>query len=318
MERYILKQSPEDFVVREMPLVQPGGTGESTYFLMKKRNYTTQDAIGRVAVVIRRNPKEIGFSGTKDRVAVTEQLISFRGENSAFSHTEKDLSVTFYGHGPHLHLGDLAGNSFIITIRGLETAPRPTSCFVNLFGEQRFSANNHVIGKLLVQKRFKDAAALLLEGEGRFEKTMREYLESRPTDFIGAIRTIPKPIGILFVHAYQSHLWNMLAEKISGITKEDIQIPIIGFGTDLSGYKHAELVSALLREEGVNVRDFIIRGIPGFTFEGTWRDLFAQINNLEIGPLSDDELISGKKKCVVSFSLGKGSYATIAIRSLLS
>jgi tRNA(Glu) U13 pseudouridine synthase TruD len=51
--------------------------------------------------------------------------------------------------------------------------------------------------------------------------------------------------------------------------------------------------------------------------EGETRDMFTEIKNLKINNLEDDELNENKKKCIVEFTLNKGSYATIAVKAMM-
>ena len=44
--------------------------------------------------------------------------------------------------------------------------------------------------------------------------------------------------------------------------------------------------------------------------------IFADVSELSIGKLEDDELNKGMKKVRVKFTLGKGSYATIVIKEM--
>jgi tRNA pseudouridine13 synthase len=312
---YVLKSVPEDFLVDEIPLPEKGGNGAFCYFVLKKRNLTTHEAIKEVAVRLDRREKDIGFAGTKDRIAITTQLISVRDAKNDFSIDTPRLKLDFYGRGKdNLRLGDLKGNRFTITIRKLEAKPEPITRFKNYFGEQRFSTNNHEIGRLIVKKKFKEAVDLIIAHDGRWEQTVKEYIKKKPTDAVGAIRTIPKSISLMLVHSYQSYIWNKAAEAIT--TEEDIDLPLIGFATNLR--KLPEEVQSILKEERLAPRDFIIRQIPGFAFEGSKRKLYTEMKDLIIDDPEPDERFEGKKKVKVAFSLDKGCYATVAINQLLS
>ena len=73
---YKIKQIPEDFVVREISGIRPSEHGKYTYFLLKKRNYTTQRAVKAIADALHIPEKRFGFAGNKDKNAITEQLCS--------------------------------------------------------------------------------------------------------------------------------------------------------------------------------------------------------------------------------------------------
>jgi tRNA pseudouridine13 synthase len=48
-----------------------------------------------------------------------------------------------------------------------------------------------------------------------FERTMIGHIKDNPTDYLGALRLLPYNLLMMFVHAYQSHLFNrILSERI--------------------------------------------------------------------------------------------------------
>ena len=57
---------------------------------------------------------------------------------------------------------------------------------------------------------------------------------------------------------------------------------------------------------------------PEFSLEGDFRKAFFEVKNFSMSELEDDEEFKGKKKCLIKFDLGSGSYATIVIRALLA
>jgi len=196
---------------------------------------------------------------------------------------------------------------------------------VNYFDEQRFSKNNVLIGKGIVRKRFKDAVELLSGYDA-----VEEHIRTIKNDYVGALKRIPFRLLRLFVHSYQSFLWNKVVNKYIKERYSDIKmveyslgelifplrmdeenrdIPIIGFDSDMEDYEE------IVEEEGVKKEDFIIRQIPELSSEGGLRKLYfeAELKVLDSG---DDELNEGKKKVKVQFELPKGSYATIFVKFL--
>ncbi len=119
--------------------------------------------------------------------------------------------------------------------------------FPNFFGHQRFGALRpitHIVGKKLIKGDFKGAVFAYLgnpvqiEGpdafEARkaveesedyaqalsmfpvhlsFERAMLNHLVKNEEDFIGAITTLPRNLTMMFVHAYQSYLFNRILSK---------------------------------------------------------------------------------------------------------
>ena len=61
---YKIKQIPEDFIVEEIPEYETQMEGEYSYFLLKKINYTTIDAIIKIAQRLRLPLKYIGLIWT--------------------------------------------------------------------------------------------------------------------------------------------------------------------------------------------------------------------------------------------------------------
>ena len=76
---YKIKDIPEDFVVEEIPLFRVKKSGTYTYFLLQKKNYTTEKAIQKISCFFKVPRKRFGYAGTKDKIAVTKQYCSVKG-----------------------------------------------------------------------------------------------------------------------------------------------------------------------------------------------------------------------------------------------
>ena len=367
---YKIKQIPEDFCVNEITKFGKGievkEQGNFIYCLLKKKNHTTLNALQRIAYELNLPLKGIGFSGNKDKAAVTEQAISIydagnraRGKIDSFNthFTDKGILLEKRGYGDcPISLGDHLGNEFKITIRNLagkdvvkikkvgtntKLDNNNTLRFVNYYGEQRFSKQNKEIGKLLLQKKFKEATELLIETEGEVENKISKYLENNRKDYVNALKTVPKKLLLMYIHSYQSYIWNIAAEKLvtkygdknrnyndnpkNGNTKANsvlnLEIPIIGFGTEIERIENEDvkkIISDILKKEKITPRDFIIKQIPDITAEGTARELYCEVKDFKMSKPEPDDLNKGKKKLIVEFSLPKASYATEVIRQIFS
>ncbi len=323
---YKIKQVPEDFVVGEESCVVPGKTGRYAYFLLRKVDYTTEGAVQIIANYLKIDRKRLGYAGNKDRRAVTEQVISVLGKAKEARLNGIETTLLGYGDVP-VSLGDLKGNCFRIVVRNLsdkDLAAIKKNCELlkkgrflvrNFFDEQRFSENNADIGRLIVKGKLKEAVALLSKGKGKIEAMVNAYAKAHPNDSAGALRTVPKKILQLYVHAFQSRIWNESA-KILEKSRANIKIPIVGFGTELKG-KVKEVVENALEKEEVCQRDFVIRKMPELSSEGGERSLFAKVESLIVSDAESDELNMNKVKATFEFSLPKGSYATLVVRDLL-
>src|SRR3989344_4557314 len=314
-----IKQLPEDFIVKEISEVDTHQTGFYAYFLLKKENYSTMGALEVLSEKTNILLKNFGFAGNKDKVAVTEQKISvYRGSRGIENFQSNGIELKYLGNGKNpISLGDLKGNEFTITIRNLddENIKKIQKCenkkvlVPNLFGPQRFSKNKH----------FKKAAELILENKGGVEKRIGEYLGNSRNNFIGALRLIPLKTRKLFIHAYQSSLFNKTIEeyllKYENNAK-NIEVPVIGFGFGINEVENDELkkiIKNMIDEEKINPRDFIISQMPELTSEGGYRNLFFEVGDLKILEIEEDELDDGMKKIKINFSLPKSCYATTLI-----
>ncbi|MFC1769296.1 tRNA pseudouridine(13) synthase TruD, partial [Nanoarchaeota archaeon] len=96
----IIKQIPEDFIVREVPLDRKA-EGNYSIYLMKKKGYNTHDAVLKVAKFLKIDSKFIGVAGNKDKIAVTSQLISVkRGPQKSFSVDGIDVEYLYSSCDP--------------------------------------------------------------------------------------------------------------------------------------------------------------------------------------------------------------------------
>ncbi len=172
---------PEDFQVQEVPLYQPLGIGEHTYFEIEKVGLTTYEAVNRLGRALKVRDGEFGIAGLKDRHAVARQVLSVRGQMP-----EDLLGLSLPGlricwakrHVNKLRIGHLKGNAFHIRVREVdaestaEAASRAREILAvlsergvpNYFGEQRFGGrmDNHLVGRALVFRNHEEVIQLLV------------------------------------------------------------------------------------------------------------------------------------------------------------
>jgi tRNA pseudouridine13 synthase len=230
--------------------------------------------------------------------------------------------------------------------------------FPNYFGEQRFGSarkNTHIIGQMMLQGKFEDAVSMFLcgnEGENnalamearkelaatgdyaaalktfprhlRLERTMLAHLSGRPGDWIGALRSLPRNISLLFIHAFQSHLFNLLlSERIAqGLELEKGEYycgEALGFPdisrAEAEGWIAARLIGydsplnareqELLERLGMQRDAFRMKAMPEIASKGTYRTLLA--------PMKDFNFQADTFR----FALPAGSYATVALREFM-
>ncbi|HRT04001.1 MAG TPA: tRNA pseudouridine(13) synthase TruD [Candidatus Diapherotrites archaeon] len=234
---------------------------------------------------------------------------------------------------------------------------------INYFGEQRFGGVReitHLVGKHFLKKEYKEGVLLYLtyindlEKEDiknarkelandlnfkkhaayfptktGYERAILNYLANHPDDFLGAIKVLPKSIQYLFIHAYQSYLFNELINlrfekgyglnQIDGdkVVNDEVYLPLFGFESVFSDGLAGDLEKEVLSKEGVSFKDFYNKDYGVLSSKGDWRLLRIKAKDLMLHEISADELNEHKKKAVVSFRLDKGQYATVVLRELI-
>jgi tRNA pseudouridine13 synthase len=74
----VFKAAPEDFIVDEILGFEPTGEGEHIWILVRKTGCNTRDLVEQIAAATGTPARDIGYSGLKDKHAVTTQWFSIR------------------------------------------------------------------------------------------------------------------------------------------------------------------------------------------------------------------------------------------------
>jgi tRNA pseudouridine13 synthase len=175
----VIKQRPEDFLVDEIPGVEPTGEGEHTYLLIEKTDRTTEDVARILARHFKVRRRDVGFAGRKDKRAITRQVFSIHTPGKRpedFPELRAKNVVVLWAdiHTNKLRVGDLRGNRFSVRLR--EVAPMRVleanrilqrlarEGVPNYFGEQRFGSrgNNHEVAAHIVREEWADACKALI------------------------------------------------------------------------------------------------------------------------------------------------------------
>lgn len=177
----VLRQSPADFRVEEVPAYPLSGEGDFVYLHVEKTGHTTAHLIRELCAQVGVRDRDVGVAGLKDRHAVTTQWLSLPGKFERhlgnFSlEGVRVLDVT--RHGNKLGLGHLHGNRFVVRVRGAaRQAGRANDLLAelgrlgvpNYFGPQRFG-----LGGLNAEEGLR-----VLRGESRLrDPRVRRFLTS--------------------------------------------------------------------------------------------------------------------------------------------
>jgi tRNA pseudouridine13 synthase len=152
----VIRNQPDEFIVKEIPLFTPSGDGEHLWLRIQKINSNTDWVAGQLARLVNVKRQDVGFAGLKDRHAITTQWFSIYlpGKEikdltgmvaDQFGSSIKILEQT--RHLKKLRKGTLKGNHFTIIVRdvlGDQIQIENTFSAIkqhgiaNYLGEQRF------------------------------------------------------------------------------------------------------------------------------------------------------------------------------------
>ncbi len=176
------------------------------------------------------------------------------------------------------------------------------------------------------------------------ERRMARHLAEKPGDYLGCLRRVPMTPRRLFVQAYQSYIFNLTLSHavkagldISKAGRGDnwaevttdglgfgkvhgVREPLVAEGTvplvQLVGYafrnyasRFDALVIPILKEEGVEPSQFYIKEAEEMSNEGSFRQAPLLVK--------DATYEAQGEKPTLSFTLGRGEYATTLLREVL-
>jgi tRNA pseudouridine13 synthase len=116
---------------------------------------------------------------------------------------------------------------------------------------------------------------------------------------------------------------NASAEALTEINKAieagkmRLAIPLVGFKQRTSLGVQGEIEKQILEEEGISQEIFKIAGMPEIATRGELRAATTPMSNFSLNEVSEDSANPSKHKAKVSFTLYRGSYATIVLRELM-
>jgi tRNA pseudouridine13 synthase len=318
-----LAQQPEDFVVDEIPLYEPSGEGAHTFVRVEKRMRTTEEVVRVLARFGGVPPRDVGYAGRKDRVAVTRQWLSVPGLDPARACALEEEGLRVLEARPHPHklrTGQLRANRFELVVRALaaaavESAAERLAALVrrgmpNRFGPQRFGRAG----------RNAEAGRALLEGRpvGRDRRAARFLLSALQAEIWNAcLDARPLPLDVVevgevaFVHASgASFVVEDAARERPRAASFEISAAGPLFGTRLlpaSGEAGAR-EEAVLREHGVAPG---WRPPPGIRLRGARRPYRVRPEQATCEPAGADAV----RLC---FTLPPGSYASVLAEALFA
>ncbi len=283
---------------------------------------------------------------------------------NAFTLVVRDLSLDEAQHiGPRLkqmaeygvpnyfdeqRFGSFAGESGFI---GKEILQRDAEGAVKIYlSEQMVGDPERVrVFKEFAHEHWGDWSALMERAPKPSNfRSVLTYLKDHPTDgYRKALNLIPHRLLTLYLSAYQSWLWNLIAGRyiasslaglrfttcairVAGgdlpiylnlpeslrLTFERLLIPLPNHRATVSDPKLAQAANEVLAQEGLTLNDFKARILKKAFAAKSARALVVKPTQISISDVANDELARKRWKVTLKFFLPPGSYATLLVKSL--
>ncbi|MCL4451414.1 MAG: tRNA pseudouridine(13) synthase TruD [Candidatus Thermoplasmatota archaeon] len=381
------KESAEDFIVEELPSgLSEDPKGKYLILQVRLRNWETNKFLIYLSRIFGVSRKRITYAGTKDRVGVTTQYFCINTPVDAPEIGLDDVTITRkFRSNQMLRLGDLAGNRFIVNlhveaddeINALNREIDDLGGFPNFFAYQRFGSRRpitHIVGKYILKRDFRSAVMEYLcdpsfDNEDYrknvydtqdFKAALKEYPQNlmyerailqhmvESGNFDTAFGVLPKNLQIMFVHAYQSYLFNLALSgrigsdgSLSTVHEGDIFTEVDGLFNSRGEPRTVNSVNRSMIEKSVHEdRLRIMIPLPGYDTdmkaietetlmhdelekEGISPQDFRITSHPELSSSGTYRVIAARpvdllvSKGILDFKLGRGMYATSYLREIM-
>ncbi len=125
--------------------------------------------------------------------------------------------------------------------------------------------------------------------------------------------------GLPNTQAYKTASQESLSEINDAIKsgRMFLAVPLAGFRQHFSEGVQGEIEKQIFEEENVTLKDFKIVGMPELSLKGEMRTALTPLRNFSVKEISKDEMNESKNMLTVSFTLQRGSYATVFLREVM-
>jgi tRNA pseudouridine13 synthase len=319
-----IKTEPADFMVQEIPLYEPTGTGEHLYVCITREGWTTPALQKQLIKLFHLNRVDVGYAGLKDKHARSTQVFSLYTPNldelSVTQQIQDNLPVKvewICRHRNKLKKGHLIGNGFRILVRNpepdafsrAETIAKALQSrgLPNFYGEQRFGITGENARK----------GREVLRGRGPRDRWTRRFvLAALQAELFNLWLT--ERMGL---HWFDRLLKGDIAKKVDtgGIFEvEDLMTdairfqqrkitytgPVYGWRMRWASGEPGGLERQILQEAQMNLHMLRQVHLDGSRRPGR---IFVDELNLERHPLG----------LIFTFSLPKAAYATTLLREFM-
>lgn len=384
------RTEPEDFTVEEISAEKNvSENGKYTVFRVKLRNWDTNKYVMKLARELGIYQNRITYAGTKDKRAITIQNFCINGVFDRIPDFKDAEILEIYRTDSPVKLGFLLGNRFQVRLGNCGNIEQASNRiyrelsslggFPNYYGLQRFGTMRpitHLVGKFLVLGDFESAVReyicdphidhedfRLAYNESHdaeqalqdfpagliFERTLLRRLADGESPE-RALRAFPRNLTMLFVHAYQSYIFNTalsrrleLVKDMKEILEGDLVIPVDGYfnALDEPPFQCDRFNIGKLNRLSSENRVRPVIKLPGFESrlnqgamdrivsdilqeESVKTENFRINGNRTVSSKGSYRIVSAQPVefsaydgNMLRFSLGKGIYATVLVREFL-
>ena len=273
---------------------------------------------------------KVGFTdkilSKKDMVGNHFKIKIDEASNKLEKFTEFDKILNFYGYqrfGSRRPVTHLIGRAII-----QKNFASAVDLLLSFTSEYDSDENTKLRQLMSDSSKYTEAIKTIPRGMDLEKITLKEMIEHN--DPVRALRALPLPMRRFFVQAYQSYIFNQTLSssldageelfspqtndvcynkngelgKFENDPLQRLSIPFVGY----SYYKKTRFhhyIEKILHDEEITHKDFFSRDIQEASSEGGFRNSSIKCDNCNI---------DGN---IVSFSLSRGSFATIVLREII-
>lgn len=318
----VIKTEAGHFVVEEVSLYEPCGTGEHVYLSVRREGWSTRDLARALAAAFGIAERDVGYAGLKDKTARVTQAFSLPlarvsgDEIAARASRELSIEVLFARrHGNKLRRGHLLGNRFTVVVADPVADALPKAQAVaaaleahgipNFYGPQRLGVDgrNAARGRRDLsapRSTFASRFALNAYQSALFNAWLADRMQRGWFErvFAGDVAKKTDTGGLFDVEDEETENARLARREITYTG------PIYGSRMRSSGGEPGALERAVLDSAGLATSDF-----ERARLEGTRRASRVFAEELSIEPVEGG--------LQLSFRLQKGAYATTLLREFM-
>jgi tRNA pseudouridine13 synthase len=139
--------------------------------------------------------------------------------------------------------------------------------------------------------------------------------EAATGDYIVCVERSGLPMPAMHKMVSQENL----AENNRAIERGKVRLalPLIGLRQHSSQGIQGDIERKILQEEGIVPQNFKVAAMPEMSSKGELRSMVTPVRDFRVVDIFDDPIASERRVARVSFTLYRGSYATVVLRELM-